>query len=229
MVSISIEGRAGKLLGSQWRLHVGTVGEAIRAIRANTEQLFRKVIGGSKGYVLVADGVPIEPSGCFSKRIKKHLKIIPVLAGGTTIIPIIFHALMDYLVSTLGWNYVVGNIVAGLVIVTAVALIAYGMYSLIMAMQQDAQKPGEGEGTVSFVLSGPENVQSQGGVVPVAYGRMRTGSRVISVASTNVDKAVWESNSLSSAVDGNAYVAGGTPVNSWSSGGGSIGTEFNLR
>ena len=55
---------------------MGTVGEAIRAIRANTEQLFRKVIGGSKGYVLVADGVPIEPSGCFSKRIKKHLKIM---------------------------------------------------------------------------------------------------------------------------------------------------------
>tara|TARA_Y100000310_G_scaffold326116_1_gene390564 strand:- start:600 stop:1274 length:675 start_codon:yes stop_codon:yes gene_type:complete len=224
MVSISIEGRAGKLLGPQWRLHVGTVGEALKALRANAEGIFQKALGFSKAYVLVVDGVPVENAGWASKKVKKSLLFIPVLAGG--IISAIYNAIWIALEVYMAAG--VAQAIAAVIMVMGIALIAYGMYSLIMAMQ-DTPKPGEGDGTVSFVFGGPENVASQGGVVPVAYGRMRTGSRVISVASTNVDKAIWESNSLSSAVDGNAYVAGGTPVNSWSSGGGSIGTEFNLR
>ena len=54
--------------------------------------------------------------------------------------------------------------IAAVIVIIVLALLAYGMYSLIMAMQ-DTPKPGEGEGTVSFALSGPENVAEQGGVV----------------------------------------------------------------
>jgi len=226
MVSVSIEGRAGKMLGKNWRLHVGTVGEAVRALRANTGAIFEKALGLSKAYVLVVDGVPVESSGCLLKKIKKSLCFIPVLAGGVTAL---YYAIFNF-IGTLGITmaYTTAMAIAAFAVVVIVALIAYGIYSLILAMQ-DTPKAGEGEGTVSFALSGPENVAEQGGVVPVAYGRMRTGSKVISVAATNVDKAVWESHALADFVGADTYIRGGTPVNGAGSGGGSIGTEFNLR
>jgi len=45
MISVSIEGRAGQALGPKWKLHVGTVGEALRALRANAGSVFEKALG----------------------------------------------------------------------------------------------------------------------------------------------------------------------------------------
>ena len=54
MVKVSIEGRAGKLLGKKWKLHVGTVGEAVRAIQANVGNVFVKALRYSRlSYVLL--------------------------------------------------------------------------------------------------------------------------------------------------------------------------------
>ena len=76
MISVSIEGRAGQMLGKHWRLHVGTVGEAVKALRANAGHLFHKALKASAGYVLVVDGVPVESQGCFFKKIKKGIKAL---------------------------------------------------------------------------------------------------------------------------------------------------------
>ena len=82
MIKVSLEGRVGKSLGKKWKLHVGTVGEAIRAIRANTGNAFAEALAVSKGYAAVVDGVPVAPDVCFLKKIKKSLVLIPILAGG---------------------------------------------------------------------------------------------------------------------------------------------------
>ena len=192
MISVSIEGRAGQMLGPKWKLHVGTVGEALRALRANTGSIFEKALGLSRGYVLVVDGVPTESSGCFLKKIKKNLCFIPILAGGFVNL---WWAI--YMSQTL---MVVGNvaaaIIATVVVVTVVALIAYGIYTLITYLNQDSPDSTDGLGTSSFLFSGPENVAEQGQVVPVAYGRMKTGSKVISVSSSSVDRAIWDEDEL---------------------------------
>ena len=82
MVKVSLEGRVGKSLGKKWKLHVGTVGEAIRAIRANTGNAFAEALGVSRGYAVIVDGVPVAPDAYFLKKIKKSLVLIPILAGG---------------------------------------------------------------------------------------------------------------------------------------------------
>ena len=117
--------------------------------------------------------------------------------------------------------------IAMVIVIIALALVAYGMYSLILSMQ-DQPKLGEDEASRSFIFAGPQNVASQGSVVPVAYGRIRAGSRVISVSSTNVDKAIWERNSLSDFVEGNVARPPGPPVGGAPNGGG-IGTPFILK
>lgn len=196
MISISIEGRAGQVLGPQWKLHVGTVGEALRALRANAGSVFEKALGLSKGYVLVIDGVPTESSGCFLKKIKKSLCFIPVLAGALVSgWYAVFSAVLK--LGIVGGSYTAAAVIATIVVVTVVALVAYGIYSLITLLTQDGGPDADGKGTNSFAFRGPENVSEQGQVIPVGYGRLMSGSRVISVSSTNVDKSVWEDNNMS--------------------------------
>ena len=157
----------------------------------------------------------------FFIKIKKSLKIIPILGGGAVIIPYVATWIVGH---TGAWmTYAMAKAVAALVVITALALVAYGIYSLIVLLQK-GPKVGEDEASASFIFSGPQNVASQGSVVPVAYGRMKTGSRIISVSSTNVDKAVWERNSLSDFVAGDVR----RPVVGVVGGGGGGGGGINL-
>ena len=48
----------------------------------------------------------------------------------------------------------------------------------------------------SYIFSSPENVSQQGQVVPVGYGRVKVGSTIISVSSSNVDRQIWEDNDM---------------------------------
>ena len=224
MVSVSLEGNMGLILGKKWNLHVRTVGEAVRALASNAGSRFKRGFGTAKGYIAVVDGVPVESGGWAFKKIKKSLLFIPVLAGGAVFIPALFEALFVALEVYMAAQ--TAQAIAAAIVILVLALIAYGMYSLIIAMMHQPQ-PGEGEATVSFIFAGPQNVASQGNVVPVAYGRMRTGSRVISVSATNVDKAIWEKNSLSDLVGGKVVrpvvgVIGGGDF------GGGIGIRINL-
>lgn len=195
MVSVSIEGRAGQMLGKNWKLHVGTVGEAIKALRANAGSVFEKALGLSRRYVIVVDGVPVETSGCFLKRIKKSLCFIPVLAGGVIFIPA-YYAIAGAIIATgITTSLAIAGFIAVTVIVTVTALIVYGIYALVSLLNQDDMKI-EGTQSSSFLFHGPENVASQGGVVPVGYGRLKTGSKVVSVSSSNVDRDIWDEGLL---------------------------------
>jgi hypothetical protein len=55
-------------------------------------------------------------------------------------------------------------------------------------------KPDDPEAlnTTSFLFGQAENVSKQGVVVPVGYGRMQIGSRVISVNMFNVDRSLYD-------------------------------------
>jgi predicted phage tail protein len=173
MVSVSIEGRAGQMLGKDWRLDVGTVGEAVKALRANAGHLFHRALKASAGYILVVDGAPIEGQGCFFKKIKKSLCFIPVLGGGAIIIPAIFEAvfvgLEVYMAAT------VAEVLAYVIVVAVVALVVYGIYTLITYLNQDGPDTDNGVGTSSFLFSGPENV---------------------AVSSSSVDRTIWDEGDL---------------------------------
>ena len=221
MVFVSIEGRAGQILGKNWRLHVGTVGEAVKALRANTGNLFHKALRSSTGYVLVVDGAPVESQGCFFKRIKKSLCFIPVLAGGAVIIPAIFEAIFVALEVYMAAE--VALALAYVIVVAGVALVVYGIYSLIMYLNMDDPQI-EGDGTSSFLFNGPENVEAQGQVVPVGYGRLMTGSKTISVSSSNVDRDIWEENKMG--VFGETIVRRSPLAPSQGMGGGSGSTSY---
>ena len=192
MVKVSLEGRVGKSLGKKWKLHVGTVGEAIRAIQANVGNAFAKALGVSQGYAVVVDGVPVAPDACFLKKIKKSLVLIPILAGGVVSAAVWIGAA---LVGSTGIGFAaalaIGYMVVAVAVVAFVALVVAGISSLISHMAEDPKDP-KSQRTSSFIFGGAENTANQGGVVPVAYGRMRVGSMTISVSSSSVDKSIWD-------------------------------------
>ena len=192
MVEVSLEGRVGKSLGKKWELHVGTVGEAIRAIRANVGSAFAKALGVSKRYAVIVDGVPVAPDACFLKKIKKSLVLIPILAGGAVSAAVwIGAAIVAATPIGFATALAIGYMVVAVAVVAFVALVVLGISSLISHMAEDPKDP-QSERTSSFLFGGAENTTNQGGVVPVAYGRMRVGSMTISVSNSSVEKSVWD-------------------------------------
>jgi len=70
------------------------------------------------------------------------------------------------------------------------AAISFGI-SMLMAKLLSTDDP-EAVKTTSFIFTSAENTTEQGQVVPVGYGRIKVGSKVISVAASNVDKGQWD-------------------------------------
>jgi len=56
--------------------------------------------------------------------------------------------------------------------------------------------------TSSFAFGGADNVASQGQVVPVGYGRVRTGSKIISVGTSSMDKIKFDEGGSTDSVYG---------------------------
>ena len=140
MVNVSLEGNMGFILGKKWNLHVWTVGEAVRALAANAGSRFKRTFRAHKGYIAVVDGVPVDNAGWAFKKVKKSLVFIPVLAGGvvTAIYEALWIALEVYMAAQ------TAQAIAAVIVILALALVAYGMYSLVMALQ-DQPKLGEDE------------------------------------------------------------------------------------
>jgi len=221
MTELSIEGKLGRVFGSTWKLKVSNFVELFSALEANTQKL-RNYLRGHKNeyWAIFVDGERVDADGFLFNNIKdKKIKIIPILAGGAA-------AIATAIVAEMGITSTIGALVVEFVLTVIISTaISYGI-SLLIAKLMRTDDP-EAVNTTSFLFGAPENVADQGQVVPVGYGRIRTGSKVISVSSTNVDKAVWEKNSLSDFVAGNVkrpvvglYGGGG---------GGSIGFNYIIR
>jgi len=219
MTELSIEGKLGKLLGSSWKLNVSNFVELFNALEANTQKLRNYLRGHQKEYwAIFVDGERVDADGFLYDNIKnKKVKIIPILAGGAAAIATAIVAQMG-ITSTFGIFLM--EFVLTVIISTA---ISFGI-SLLIAKLLNSDDP-EAVNTTSFLFGSPENVADQGQVVPVGYGRIRVGSKVISVSSTNVDREVWE---RSGNFGDSGYITL-NPVGGGGGGGGGIGTPFILK
>jgi len=218
MTELSIEGKLGQVFGSTWKLNVSNFVELFNALEANTQKL-RNYLGTHKKeyWAIFVDGERVDADGFLFNNIKdKKIKIIPILAGAAG-------AIAAAIVTNMGITSTVGALMVEFVLTVIISTaISFGL-SLLMAKLMKTDDP-EAVNTTSFLFGAPENVSEQGQVVPVGYGRIRGGSKVISVSNTNVDKAVWERNSLSDFVAGDVR----RPVVGVVGGGGGGGGGINL-
>jgi predicted phage tail protein len=212
MTEISIEGRLGQELGSFWRLKVRTFVELFNALEANTSKLRKYLDGHRKEYwAIFVNNERVELSSFLHSDIKnKKIKIIPILAGGAS-------TMAAAIVAAIGVEGALAVAVLEFVLTAIISTaISFGL-SMLMAKLMKTDDP-QAVNTTSFIFSSPENVAQQGQVVPVGYGRIKVGSKVISVGLTNVDKYIWEHNKIGDLLGGTIdntppeinYTGGGT-------------------
>jgi len=186
MTTVNIEGHLGRVFGSVWNLQVSTFRELFSAMEANSKNLRSYLHQNKKEYwAIFVDGERVESDKFLQSNIKdKKVKIIPILAGAAA-------ALAGFLVAQLGIQsaFIVGLLEFVLTVLISAA-ISFGI-SMLMAKLLSTNDP-EAMKTTSFLFTSAENTSEQGQVVPVGYGRIKVGSKVISVAASNIDKGQWE-------------------------------------
>jgi len=190
VVTVFLEGQIAAGLERRWRLNIRTAADALRAIHANTGNFLGSVIKHKNHYVVMVDGKPLENTASLYKKVKKSICIIPVIAGAIVYWPAIKAAmawLAKHWAAYAAWGEGVQLLVAAVIVIGGYALISYGIHLLVESIM--GKDDPDLVSTTSYVFRGPQNVTDQGNPVPIAYGRLMAGSKVISTSLSSADKS----------------------------------------
>ena len=183
MITVHLEGDlAMRLRESELKLKVRNVKECLSAMGANFKDFEELFLECSSKYLILIDGVISDSMTALYKKVNKSIHFIPMLEGAFIIIPAVTAIKL-----ALGVTW----FTATLVYVAIQALVMFGTMALMAHL---ADGPGKGTSTSSNLFPGADNVVSQGGVVPIGYGRRRVGSRVVSTSLSAIDKNIFESD-----------------------------------
>ena len=188
MTTVSLAGRLGEIVGANFSFKTRNLREVLAAIESNTGRL-RSYFGnnGKRRFAIFINGKEIDPSAGENVDVRnKKVLIIPMLMGAIVVTTkAIVSAIMVAGATKAAIKvatFIVGTILS--------AALSFGM-SMLMSKLMDSDDP-DTKNTTSFLFGQAENITKQGIVVPVGYGRMIIGSRVISVNLFQVDKAMFE-------------------------------------
>lgn len=179
-------GELGDQYGTEHRLDVGSVGEALRALDTNFPG-FLKSIKKEENYNVTVGAFDEEHALDETTVVMKHKEgdiwIAPEIIGSknqsiTTIIVgfvlVVVGAVLTY--------YGFGAIGVPMMKMGA-AFIIGGMISMMTTVTppdyDDQEDPDE---RASFVFDGPINTNEQGGAIPICYGEVLIGSTVVSTS-----------------------------------------------
>lgn len=204
MVNIFLTGKLGTLFGRKWRLNVRSPGEALRAINANVKgKLFQYLNGdGAKRYYKVA----VQKK---DNLLTKEEIATPSGAGDIYIMPTIrgsgdnpFAQILIGAVLVVAAFYTAGTITAAAgsgIFGSATAAVAGGLAAAGISMviggitQLLTPTPKFDDNTASqknsSVFQGNASTISQGGGVPIAYGRVLMFPMPISISLQSYDQA----------------------------------------
>jgi predicted phage tail protein len=82
----------------------------------------------------------------------------------------------------------------GVLIAPGIALTAGGVVQMLSPQPKLGKSADSADNQTSYVFNGPINTSAQGGCVPVAYGRVRVGSAIISAGMLAQDYSSAQSN-----------------------------------
>lgn len=192
MAEIELYGKIGKIIGRNFRLNCNKLTEVFHAIEQITGKLKKYIfLNKKRNFAIFVDGQYVNTEEFHFCEVKnKKVVIMPVLMGalGTTIATLI---VAGSLTAALTTAQTVAVLIIGGIINAALAI---GI-SLLMQKLFAPDDPNNNQiNTKSFSFNGAENVAQQGIPVPVGYGRLRCGSRLISVNYISTDLQIFESD-----------------------------------
>jgi hypothetical protein len=198
MTNIYIHGILSKYFGYLFKINVNNALSAIKAIDANREGFIKKIFDLSSNdcnYCLVIDGQFINDSNQFIERRKiNRIDIVPCINGsGGAIVAAIGGAAFAGSTAGIITTFLV-NAALSAAISLATSYISNMINKQAAPPQQSIAVGGaasviEAKGK-SYIFNNYENVISQGAAIPVGYGKMKIGSKLINFNLKNYPTSV---------------------------------------
>lgn len=194
MIKIKLYGHLGKLFGSTHYYAVKTPIEVIRALQANFPS-FRKSLHDKAvaGYKVIIDSKDKSHQDYFNNEITSEIKLIPVLRGaggnnqgwGMIVMAVIIAAVAWWNPAFLGMS----SQTQTSLYLTAASMALNGVSALLYKPpnMNNNLTAAEVEQNKGFYFNGPINLSKQGSPVPLAYGKVMTGSVIIHAGVTTVE------------------------------------------
>jgi len=203
---IHLHGHLGKVFGKRFELQVETAAEAIRALNANFPGRFMKALSEGSYRVVrgnLKKGIDLAEEHIAEFRLGvADLHIIPIVQGsrnkgGGALKAILGVALVGIAIFASGGTLAaplsgMSTAIPGMMGLTYgnLAFIGAGLalagVSAMMSSAEKAKKRDESS------MIGPINVSEQGGAVPLAYGRVMTGS-IVGSSGTDIEQiGTWK-------------------------------------
>lgn len=193
---VLLSGDMGRRFGQEHFFDVKNPAEALRALGANFKE-FKPYLGrcAEKGlgfHVFIGEE-SIDESLLLAPAGKEVIRIVPALQGAMSsdgkgalfIIAAIALAVVTDGFSV-GWTTAAGSTVMSASTIGSIAM-ALAVSGISMLMMKTPQLDRNEKAAPPYNFNGPVNTTAQGQAVPVVYGEMIVGSRVISAAITTQD------------------------------------------
>lgn len=211
MVNIYLTGKLGSLFGKKWTLEVKSPSEAIRAINANVHGKLLQYLGGEgankyykiavqkKTNLLNKEEIP-NPSGQSDIYLMPTIKGsgggAKILAGAALLALAIVSGGITLGASANAWaGLFIGDFGVGVGIAATMgaSLILGGISELLTPIPKMDNSSSASDQKQSSVFQGNAGAISQGGAVPVAYGRILVSPMPISISNSSYDQAATKS------------------------------------
>lgn len=189
--TIRLYGELGKKFGRVHKLHVASVGEAIRALSANFKEFRQHLIDSDKrlaGYEVWSGKENLsDDEKEYSVHSNQDIKIIPRVRGSGAAARIVVGVVLVAVALYTGQAQL-GATAFQMMISMGASLVMGGIAELLSksAGVSDALSSSS-VNSDSYIFSGPQNTMRQGNPVAVGYGEMIIGSQVISATLTVAD------------------------------------------
>lgn len=184
---VKLYGKLGKLFGKEWNLDVNSVGEALRAINANTN-------GKLEQYLYKGEGSKIQYKVCIKNKnntISKEEINTPYQNGDIYIIPTIKGSGKNGVFQTIiGVVLIVVGVIfeQGWLVKMGIGLTLGGVAQMLMPNP----KVEDTERRTSYLFQGNANTINQGAPVGTVYGRALVAPMPISISADNIDQNSYE-------------------------------------
>lgn len=186
MKTIILYGELRKKFGREFQFDVDSPAEAVRALGSqvagfkaylhqHAQDAFKIFVGGRN----VGDGLA-DP--CSDKEV---IRIVPVIQGagaaGRIVLGIVLIVVSFFIPGSTPYAMQISSALFGM----GASMVLGGVIELLSPVPKTNDDPMESaENTPSYNFNGPVNTTAQGHPVPLAYGRLRVGSAVISAGMT---------------------------------------------
>lgn len=197
MRTVRLYGELGKKFGKIHKLHVNSVGEAIRLLSVNYPDFKQHILENNKiaGYEVWDNKYNLgeEDKSLFSKQGEGDIKIVPriVVAGNAAKIltGAVLIAASWWAGGAAGWGFVgsAGFTGANIAFNFGMSLVLSGILGMMTETSSGASIDSNDTSTQSYIFSGVVNTTKQGNPVALVYGKHLIGSQVISASLTTGD------------------------------------------